>query len=116
MGINITAWKLNGIEEIEDQYPDCLYKYFKKERLPDWDSCRFSGDKDLWMTEDLEWESRNEGDDDTGSFNETYCRPKDLGKASDWVVQNIYIGNQQRWLNLFKQMESDKDIYLTCSW
>lgn len=115
MGINITAWKIIGVEEVADQYPDCLYKYFKKEELPEWDSCRFAGDSDFWMTEELDWDTRHEGDEDTGSFEKIYCRPKDLKKASEWVIENIYIGNQKRWIDLFALMEADKDIYLTCS-
>ena len=116
MGINITAWRINGIEEFNDQYPDCLYTFFKKEKLPDWDTCRFSGDKEFWMTDDLEWETRYEGDVEKDGFDKTYHKPKDLDKATDWVKNNIYAGNQKRWLNLFEQMKNDNSIYLTRSY
>lgn len=117
MGINISAWKINGVEEMQDHYPDCLYTWFKKEKISYWDSCRMSGDKDFWMTEDLEWETRYEGDvEPKQSFDETYHRPKDLDKAIEWVKQNIYVGNQDRWIKVLTDMKTDKDIYLTCSW
>ena len=117
MGINISAWKINGIEEVNDTYPDCLYTFFKKEKIPYWDICRYSGDKDFWMTDDLEWETRYEGDvESKHSFDETYHRPKDLDKAIEWVKNEIYIGNQKRWIEILDNMKTDKDIYLTCSW
>lgn len=116
MGINISAWEIKGIEEISESYPDNLYKYFKKEKIPYWDTCRYSGDKDFWMNEKLEWDTRYEGDDGK-NFEDSYHRPKDIGKAIDWINKNIdYEGNKPRWITLLKDMETNSNIWLSCSY
>lgn len=115
MGIHISVHKILGIEEQSDSYPECMYKYFKKEEHPTWDWIRHSGDNEFWLNDSFDWVMRYEGDDGD-DWEGAYHRPKDLDAAIKWVNENIVEINRPRLVEILTEMKYDQQLYFRCSY
>lgn len=116
MGMNIFVYRLGKRSTVTTDYGS--WTSFEREEYTDFDDTRFSGDKDLALAHELEWE---EVDDDPNGqtlaqMGDCYLRPKDFEKVRAWVKSNVFEGNQPRLLNLFDAMEADSSIWLRFAW
>lgn len=99
MGVNIYAYKI--AERNEDG------------KIPateiDFDTDKYAGDRDFMSS--LDWDCINEYENVFMS-DVMYCRPQNIEKAKDWVLNNLPEGNQPRLLNLLDKMADDESIYI----
>lgn len=112
MGLNIY------VKEYDPKDPDrTAFNDFK-----DWDSSGYAGDKDFWhwLTEaEHLWkripETKPEHKEMWVDY-EFYYRPKYLDEARHWVSLNIDAkGNQERFLNIFCEMDKNENLYFNFS-
>jgi hypothetical protein len=90
-------------------------KYLKTEEFKGFDSVRHGGDREFARTQDFEWDTIVEDENDLWS--RYYCRPKDLDKAVDWVdKQDLPIGNKMRLKGLLYDMRMIPRLYLYFSY
>ena len=113
MGLHICAYILSPTRILAGGYVGFVSKAYDE-----FDSLRYSGDRDFVTTEDLEWEEVIDNPEGRtfAEQGECYSRPKDLEKAKTWVKENIYIGNQPRLIKLLEDMEADPCLWLIFSW
>lgn len=111
MGINIIAYKI--LDKVVDESGFMKSSYWNVERHNEFDSLRYSGDRDFINSDYVEWE---ELVDDTVYDSRDYIRPENINNAKQWVKENIYPGNQPRLLKLLEDMEKDPKLYIFVSW
>jgi len=106
MGLNIIAYRVTGIGPLEAPFGGggCL----ETERYPNFDTGRYTGDRDFAM--EIDWIHHPAEPEDR------HYRPEDFEAAKQWVRDNISPGNQERLLNLLDAMEKDPDLHVYFSW
>ena len=111
MGLNIIAYRITGVEEIEN-WSGRKEKYLHTENYKQFDSLLYSGDRDFVSDNEFQ---KHPGDGD--DFNERYYRPKDLEKTKSWVrnTDKVPEFNKPRLIKLIDDMEKDLSIYLCFS-
>lgn len=115
MGVNILLYKIEGIEEFKDQYPECLYKQFRTSTPDWWDHSRYGGDREFCRA--IEFDQRVDGDDGEPDIDtRVYNRPSDLDAAISWVKENIHEGNQERLIRVLEEMKKDLDLWFYLSY
>lgn len=114
MGLNIHVYEHNP----QDPKTTPFFKEFR-----DWDSSGYAGDKEFWHwimeTENGICKSVPERKPEHKEMwvdYEFYYRPKFLDEARHWVSLNIESkGNQERFYNIFCEMDKNENIYFNFS-
>lgn len=108
MGLNIFAVRLIE-KKIDITDPRQEYSYWETDEF-EFDSLRYSGDRELLNNNEIKWEYKHDGDGGMGDRD--YMRPKDLNVAIKWVKENVFEGNQRRLIDLFREMKNDNKLYI----
>lgn len=109
MGLNIIAYEVEDCGESEFGGRD-----LKTVRFEGFDSLRYTGDRELIFTKEIEWDMIDEDENDLWSGK--YFRPKDIDKALEWVERNVPEGNKGRLRGLFNEMKLNHKLYVYFSY
>lgn len=94
-----------------EEHAACDNRYCRSTQPDWWDSDKYTGDRDFYLTDDLEWA------DLPGHHDQPGWRPADFQKARAWVMANIdAAGNRQRLLEAFDKMEANPNLWFYGSW
>lgn len=89
-----------------------IVKMPNREEIPSFDFIRYVGDYDFWTASEMKWQhhpSEEVGCDDIR-------RPCDFDAARSWVREHVCEGNQKRLLDCLAALQSDADLWISCSW
>ena len=112
MGLNISVKKYSP-----NSKPEAGFYLVDWEHYDNWDGTRYRYDKEFaaWLIEqDIEERTYPENPSEYDRDVESFIRPKDFEKCAEWVKQNIpeeYDFNRNRWYEIFKAMQEDKNLF-----
>lgn len=113
MGMHIIPYILK--ERVEPN--DYGYSPWDIEEFKNFDSCRYSGDRDFVLTDDIDWNYESDDPLSTDMYEYSYMRPKDIDEAIEWVVENVeHEPNHARLINLLEAMRLNKKLHIFVSW